>query len=68
MNLPDKFDPAEWKRRLEEESRQVYHRGQDVEISGGDASRSQRFILTAPNGSRWSVEVDNAGALSTTAL
>lgn len=37
--------------------------GQDVEIAG-----SERLILASPNGSRWSVVVSNAGALSAVAL
>lgn len=30
--------------------------------------KNERFILTAPDGSKWALEVDNAGALSTTAI
>ena len=38
-------------------------KGQDVEIAG-----SEKLILASPNGSRWSVEVSNAGTLSAVAL
>lgn len=37
--------------------------GQDVEIAG-----SERLILASPNGSRWSIVVSNAGALSAVEL
>ena len=37
--------------------------GQNVEIAG-----EEKLILSSPNGSRWSVEVSNAGALSAVAL
>jgi len=36
---------------------------QDVEIVG-----SERLILSSPNGSRWDIQVSNAGALSAVAL
>lgn len=39
-----------------------HKRGRDVEI--GPA----RLVLTSPDGTRWSVTVDNAGALSATAI
>jgi len=38
-------------------------KAQDVEIAG-----AERLILASPNGSRWSVVVSNAGALSAVAL
>jgi hypothetical protein len=38
-------------------------KAQDLEIAG-----SERLILASPNGSRWSVVVSNAGALSAVAL
>ena len=37
--------------------------GQNVEIAG-----AEKLILSSPNGSRWSVVVSNAGALSAVAL
>lgn len=47
---------------LEREDQQNLKRGTDIEI--GAAS----LILTSPDGERWAVVVDNAGALSATAL
>lgn len=47
---------------LENADRQNRKINSDVEIS------SSRLILTSPNGSRYSVVVSNAGALSATAL
>jgi hypothetical protein len=38
-------------------------KGQDVEVAG-----AERLILSSPNGSRWSIRVSNAGALSAVAL
>lgn len=45
--------------REDERNRKV---GQDVRLLVGE-----RIILKSPDGSRWAIEVDNAGALSTTA-
>lgn len=39
-----------------------HKRGRDIEINPG------RLILTSPNGSRWSITVSNAGAISATAI
>ena len=47
---------------IESADRQNRKINADVEIS------SSRLILTSPNGSRFSVVVSNAGALSATAL
>jgi len=74
MSLP--LVPARYDQGVEEErNRQinagldaVYRRDQDVEISGGPTARSQRLVLRSPDGNRWSIEVDNAGAISATAL
>jgi hypothetical protein len=49
-------------RKLEEADRSNMKRDQDVEIG------SRRLILTSPDGSRWSVTVSDAGALTATAL
>jgi hypothetical protein len=38
-------------------------RDTDVEIAG-----SQRLILSSPDGTRWSITVSNAGAISATAI
>lgn len=39
-----------------------HKRNRDVEISPG------RLILKSPDGTRWSIEVDNAGVVSATSL
>lgn len=62
---PGSYSPrieAERNRQIEQANRANHKRGQDVEI--GEA----RLILTSPNGTRYSVTVDNAGALSATAI
>lgn len=53
---------VERNRQLEQSNRANHKRGQDVEI--GNA----RLILTSPNGTRYSVAVDNTGAISATAI
>ncbi|MDE4176364.1 hypothetical protein PXK01_19585 [Phaeobacter sp. PT47_59] len=58
----DRLQEADRIRQIEQADRQNHKRGQDVEIGQG------RLILTSPNGTRYSVEVDNAGALSTSAV
>lgn len=40
-----------------------YQKNQDVELNS-----DQRLIIVSPNGTRYQIEVDNAGTLSTTAL
>lgn len=40
----------------------AFKKGQDMELGEG------RLILTAPNGTRWSVAVSNAGALTAVAV
>jgi len=62
---PEKYDrPDQMKTRsmLERMDRQNHKKGQDVEVAGG-----ARLILSSPDGSRWSIEVDNAGAISAVA-
>lgn len=68
MNLPREFDPAEWKRQLDVLDSEVYKKQKDVEITSGDANRQQRLVLRSPDGTRWSVTVDNMGVLSATAM
>lgn len=69
MNLPsppdkyDRTDQMKTRTMLERLDRQNHKKGQDTEIAGG-----ARLILSSPDGSRWSVEVDDAGALSAVAL
>lgn len=68
MKLPsaaqeyDLRDQAQLRNLLERADVQNRKQGQDVEIRGA------RLILTSPNGTRYSVTVDNSGNLSTTAL
>jgi hypothetical protein len=40
----------------------VHERGQDIEVG-----RNAKLILTAPDGGRWAVTVDNTGTLVVTA-
>lgn len=40
-----------------------YQKGSDVELNV-----DQRLIIVSPNGTRYQIEVDNSGTLSTTAL
>ena len=40
-----------------------YQKGSDVELNS-----DQRLIIVSPNGTRYKIEVDNSGTLSTTAL
>lgn len=64
-DIPQQYNPfieRERKLTLETEDRRNRKTGQDVEV--GD----ERLILTSPNGTRWSVTVDNSGVLSTTSL
>lgn len=49
-------------RVLEQADQWNHKRGQDIEVSPA------RLILTSPNGTRYSVTVDNAGTLSATAI
>ena len=47
---------------IELADKQNHKKDQDVEIGAA------RLVLRAPNGTRWSVTVDNSGNLGTTAL
>lgn len=68
MKLPtaarqyDLQDQAQMRNLLERADVQNMKRGQDIEVS------SARLILTSPNGTRYSVTVDNSGNLSATAI
>lgn len=53
---------AERIRQIEQADRENHKRERDIEV--GQA----RLILTSPNGTRYSVEVDNAGNLSASAV
>lgn len=61
MKLPP-FREHDWQRELEKADALNHKRNRDIEV--GQA----RLILTSPNGTRYSVEVDNAGNLSTSAV
>jgi hypothetical protein len=69
MSLPrapetySKDDQDRFRKTLDQLDTQNRKKQQDVEIAG-----SERLILASPNGSRWSVQVSNAGALSAVAL
>lgn len=68
MKLPsaspqyDLRDQAQLRNLIERADVQNRKKGQDIEVLGA------RLILTSPNGTRYSVTVDNLGNLSTTAL
>lgn len=64
MIFPPFSDPrlTEMSRIIIAEDERNFKRGRDVELA-----RGERLILRSPNGSRWVVTVDNAGALGTTA-
>lgn len=47
---------------IERADQQNHKRGRDIEIHPG------RLILTSPNGTRWSLTVDNSGTVSATAV
>lgn len=70
-SVPHEYDPVfmrELINFLEELARSTYRRNQHVEIflqtdSGG---REQFLILHSPDGTRWKIEVDNAGTIGAT--
>lgn len=68
MKLPnpptgyDRRDQAEARVLMERADNLNHKRNQDVEIGAA------RLILTSPNGTRYSITVSNAGALSATAI
>ena len=64
-NATDKYDPKQINQMnlLIEQADQLNHkRNRDVEV--GDA----RLILKSPNGTRYSITVDNSGNLGATAI
>lgn len=48
----------------------LYMQGKHIEIYGvaDSAGRRPDLIMQSPNGSKWAIRVDNAGAVTTTAL
>ena len=59
----DAGNEAQMRAALEREDKANMKKTQDVDVGG-----KRRLILTAPNGSRWSVTVSNSGTLSATAV
>lgn len=72
-DVKEEYDPnvirrlVEYIRALEDN---IYFRNQNLDISGAPdaAGRRPHLILRSPDGNLWQVEVDNAGALSTTLI
>lgn len=54
--------PPQDRRQIEQADKQNHKKDRDIYVSPG------RLILTSPDGTEYSVEVDNAGALSTSAV
>lgn len=61
MKLPP-FRERDWQRTIEQADAHNHKRNQDIHVGGG------LLILTSPDGTKYSVEVDNAGNLSTSAV
>lgn len=62
-NAYGKEDQDRLRKSLDKRDVETRKKFQDVEIAG-----SERLILSSPNGTRWSVVVSNAGALSAVSL
>jgi len=62
QNQYDVRDESVTRSILEQADRQNVKFNRDYDVADG------RIILTSPNGTRYAIEVDNAGALSTTAI
>lgn len=68
MKLPlpsGSYDRVAEQRRngiIEQADARNHKRGQDVEIGEG------RLILTSPDGTRFAIEVDNAGTITATSI
>ena len=66
LQMPSaKYDPRaeiERNRSIEMADLENHKRDRDLDIA------NQRLVLTSPDGTRWSVTVDNAGVLSATAI
>lgn len=64
LNAPAEYDRSLWQQILAALGRAVegaFAKGSDVELA-----RGERLILRSPDGSRWVVGVDNAGAIDIT--
>jgi hypothetical protein len=53
---------ADRNRQLEQADKQNHKRNRDIEVG------TAKLVLTAPNGTRYAVGVDNAGAITVTAV
>ena len=65
-DAPAAYSQSQWRQIVAALANAVagcFHKGEDVELA-----RGERLILRSPNGARWAVKVDNAGAMGTTAL
>lgn len=74
MKLP--VPQIEWNRdyqqrinvELEREDSRNRKKGADIELSQGDGVRTERLIMTSPDGTRWSITVADDGTISATSL
>jgi len=72
-DVKEEYDPnvirrlVEYIRALEDN---LYFRNQNLDVAGApdNAGRRPHLVLRSPDGNMWQVEVDNAGALSTTLI
>jgi hypothetical protein len=62
MRLSISGIPHNDRRQIEQADKQNHKKDRDIYVSPG------KLIITSPDGTKYSVEVDNAGALSTTAV
>jgi len=62
MRLSVNSLPPQDRQQIERADKQNHKKDRDIYVSPG------RLILTSPDGTKYSVEVDNAGALSTSAV
>jgi len=62
MRLSVNSLPPQDRQQIERADKQNHKKDLDIYVSPG------RLILTSPDGTKYSVEVDNAGALSTSAV
>lgn len=69
MSLPrpaERYDQrwaAENNRQLEQKLAMTHRKGADIELG-----LDERLILRSPDGTRWSITVSNAGAITATAI
>lgn len=61
-------DENEFRAAVEREDGRNLKRGQSVELSGNSGDGGPMLVLKSPDGTRYRLLVDNAGALSTVAL